>query len=93
MYNYVTAEEALSLVQSNQRIFFHGSACTPNYLISELAKQAHRLRDVEVVSITVQGEVEIAKPEYRDSFTSTLFVSAPVREAVNSDRGDFVPVF
>ena len=65
---------------------------SPNYLISELAKQAHRLRDVEVVSITVQGEVEIAKPEYRDSFTSTLFfVSAPVREAVNSDRGDFVP--
>ena len=52
MYNYVTAEEALSLVQSNQRIFFffHGSVCTPNYLISELAKQAHRLRDVEVVS-------------------------------------------
>lgn len=94
MYNYVTAEEALSLVQSNQRIFFHGSACTPNYLISELAKQAHRLRDVEVVSITVQGEVEIAKPEYRDSFyINSLFVSAPVREAVNSDRGDFVPVF
>ncbi len=94
MYNYVTAEEALSLVQSNQRIFFHGSACTPNYLISELAKQAHRLRDIEVVSITVQGEVEIAKPEYRDSFyINSLFVSAPVREAVNSDRGDFVPVF
>ena len=77
MYNYVTAEEALSLVQSNQRIFFHGSACTPNYLISELAKQAHRLRDVEVVSITVQGEVEIAKPEYRESFyINSLFVSA-----------------
>ena len=40
MYHYVSAEEALSLIQSNQRIFLHGSACTPNYLISELAKQA-----------------------------------------------------
>lgn len=94
MYNYVSAEEALSLVQSNQRIFLHGSACTPNFLISELAKQAHRLRNVEVVSITVQGEVDIAKPEYKDSFyINSLFVSTPVREAVNSDRGDFVPVF
>jgi acyl-CoA hydrolase len=59
-----------------------------------LAKQAHRLRNVEVVSITVQGEIEIAKPQYKDSFyINSLFVSAPVREAVNSDRGDYVPVF
>lgn len=94
MYNYVSAEEALSLIQSNHRIFFHGSACTPNYLITELAKQAPRLRNVEVVSITVQGEVEVAKPEYKDSFyINSLFVSTPVRDAVNSDRGDFVPVF
>jgi acyl-CoA hydrolase len=57
-----------------------------------LAKQAHRLRNVEVVSITVQGEIEIAKPQYKDSFyINSLFVSAPVREAVNSDRGDYVP--
>jgi len=94
MYNYVSAEEALSLIQSNQRIFLHGSACTPNFLITELAKQAHRLRNVEVVSITVQGDVDIAKPEYKDSFyINSLFVSTPVREAVNSDRGDFIPVF
>lgn len=94
MYNYVSAEEALSIINSNDRVFFHGSACTPNYLITELAKQANRLRDVEIVSITVQGEIEVAKPQYKDSFyINSLFVSTPVREAVNSDRGDYVPVF
>jgi acyl-CoA hydrolase len=94
MHHYVSAEEALSIIKSNDRIFLHGSACTPNYLVTELAKQAHRLRNVEVVSITVQGEIEIAKPQYKDSFyINSLFVSAPVREAVNSDRGDYVPVF
>lgn len=94
MYNYVSAEDALSIIKSNDRIFFHGSACTPNYLITELAKQADRLRDVEIVSITLQGEIEIAKPQYKDSFyINSLFVSTPVREAVNSDRGDYVPVF
>jgi acyl-CoA hydrolase len=94
MYNYVSAEEAVSLIQSNNRIFLHGSACTPNFLITELAKQSQRLRNIEIVSITLQGNVEIAKPEYKDSFyINSLFVSTPVREAVNSDRGDFIPVF
>ena len=94
MHNYVSAEEAISLIKSGDRIFLHGSACTPNLLIDELAQQSARLREVEIVSITVQGNVEIAKPQYKDSFyINSLFVSTPVREAVNSDRGDFVPVF
>lgn len=94
MHEYVSVEEAISLIKSGDRIYSHGSACTPNFLIDELARQAGRLRDVEFVSITQQGNVEIAKPEYKDSFyINSLFVSAPVREAVNSERGDFVPVF
>ncbi|MDY6025009.1 acetyl-CoA hydrolase/transferase C-terminal domain-containing protein [Bergeyella zoohelcum] len=94
MYEYVKAEDAIALIKSGDRIFLHGSACTPNHLISELAHQSHRLKNVEIVSITVQGNVEIAKPQYKDSFyINSLFVSAPVRQAVNSERGDFVPVF
>ncbi|MGA9211739.1 acetyl-CoA hydrolase/transferase family protein [Kaistella sp.] len=94
MIQYVSAEEAVSLIKSGDRIFSHGSACTPNLLITELANQSSRLREVEFVSITQQGNVEVAKPQYKDSFyINSLFVSTPVREAVNSDRGDFVPVF
>lgn len=92
--NYVSAQEALSLIQSKQRVFMQGSACTPLYLLRELAKQKDRLRDVELVSITVQGDIEIDKPEYKDSFKiNSLFVSASVRNAVNDGRGDYVPVF
>jgi len=94
MHEYVSAEEAVSLIKSGDRIFSHGSACTPNLLIDELAKQSSRLKNVEFVSITQQGNVEIAKPQYKDSFyINSLFVSTPVREAVNSERGDFVPIF
>lgn len=92
--NYVSAEEALSIIQSNQRVFMQGSACTPLYLLRELAKQKDRLRNVELVSITVQGDIEIDKPQYKDSFRiNSLFVSASVRNAVNEGRGDYVPVF
>ncbi|MBU8882868.1 4-hydroxybutyrate CoA-transferase [Flavobacteriaceae bacterium JJC] len=94
MVQYVSAEEAVSVIKSGDRIFSHGSACTPNFLIDELAKQSSRLKNVEFVSITQQGNVEIAKPQYKESFyINSLFVSTPVRAAVNSDHGDFVPVF
>lgn len=91
MYQYVSAEEAISVIKSGDRIFSHGSACTPNYLLNELANQSSRFKDIEMVSITQQGAVAIARPEYKDNFhINSLFVSTPVREAVNSDRGDFV---
>lgn len=94
MQQYVSAEEAVSIIKSGDRIFSHGSACTPNVILDEIAKQANRLRNIEFVSITLQGNVEIAKPQYKDSFyINSLFTSTPVRDAVNSERGDFVPVF
>lgn len=91
---YSSAEEALSLIKSNDRIYLQGSACTPNYLIGELAKKAHELRNVEVICMNVQGEIAIAEPQYKDSFfINAMFVSTPVREAINNGRGSFIPVF
>lgn len=93
-FEYVSAQEALSLIQSNQRVFVHGSACTPLYLLHELVKESHRLSNVEIVSITLRGAIEINKPEYKDSFKiNSLFVSDSVRLAVNEGRADYVPVF
>jgi len=91
---YVSAAAALSIIQSNQRVFVHGSACTPLHMMRELAKESHRLKNVELVSITVFGNIEVDKPEYQDSFhINSLFVSASIRQAVNEGRADFVPVF
>ena len=50
---YQSAEEALSVIQSGDRVFVQGSAQTPLYLLRELAKQSHRLHNVEMVFITV----------------------------------------
>ena len=93
-FNYVEAAEALSIIKSGQRIFVHGSVCTPIHLLHELAKQSNRLQDVEIVSITLKGNIEIDKPKYQSSFhINSLFVSASVRDAVAEGRADFVPVF
>jgi acyl-CoA hydrolase len=93
-YNYVTAKDALSIIESNSRVFVHGSICTPTHLLNELAHEKDRLKNVELVSITLKGDIEIAKAAYQNSFhLNSLFVSSPIRDAVADGRADFVPVF
>lgn len=92
--NYVSPKQALSIIQSNQRVFIHGSAHTPTYLLKHLPEEAYRLKDVEIVSISVYGDLYIDKPEYKNNFhINSLFVSASVRNAVNDGYADYVPVF
>ncbi|MEN9696981.1 MAG: hypothetical protein RLZ56_402 [Bacteroidota bacterium] len=93
-FQYTTAEEALQLIQSGNRIFIHGSACTPLYLLRALAKQKDRLQNVEIISITLQGSIEIAEKGFENAFhINSLFVSEPVRRAVMEGRADFIPAF
>ena len=92
--HYKSAEEALGIIQSGDRVFVHGSAQTPTCLLRELAKQAPRLNDVELVFISVYGDIYVDQPEYVKSFNiNSLFVSASVRADVNEGRADYVPVF
>jgi acyl-CoA hydrolase len=91
---YQSAGDVLSVIQSNQRVFVHGSAQTPLFLLKELAKQAPRLQNVELTFITVQGDITVDKPEYEGIFNiNCMFVSESVRKAVNEGRADFIPVF
>ena len=91
---FVSAEEALSILKPGMRVFSHGSACTPLHLFSELGRLKERFRRIEIVSISLFGDITIDRPEYRDHFhLNSLFVSASVREAVNAGRADFTPVF
>lgn len=92
--DFVNAEQAIKIVQSGDRVFIHGSAQTPTFLINELAAQADRLKDVEIVSITLYGDIAIAGEQCRESFKiNSLFVSKAVRQLVNEGFADYVPVF
>lgn len=91
---YVSAAEAVSHVQSNCRVFIHGSAATPLTLVNALLSRAGEVANVELVSISTIGDIDWEKPGVTDSFyLNSLFVSANVREWVNSPYGDYVPVF
>lgn len=94
MVSYITGEEAVKVIKSGDRVFIHGGAATPHYLVRKMVERSSELFDVELVSISLQGEAPFADKKYKDNFRiNALFVSEVVREAVNDGRGDYVPVF
>lgn len=91
---YLSGAEAVRMIHSGQRVFVQGGAATPHHLLECLMGRRDELREVELVSISLQGSGAISAPEYGDAFRlNSLFVSANIREAVQQGRGDYVPVF
>ncbi len=94
MARTVTAEEALSVVKSGDRVFIHSIAAAPQRLIAALTARAPELRVVEVVMIHTEGPAPYAAPELAKSFrVNALFCGPNVREAVHEGRADYMPVF
>ncbi len=92
--NSLSAAEAVSKIKSGDRVFVQGSAATPMVLTKALGQRASELQQVEIISLTTLGELNLLNDQYPTSFYfNSLFVSANTREAVNDDRGDYIPVF
>ena len=90
----ISAEEAVKIIQSGNRVFIHGSAATPIHILEALQKRHAGLKNVELVSISTLGKINFNDPIYKDSFfINSLFVSENSRAVVNSDGGDYVPIF
>lgn len=91
---FISGEKAIEVIKSNDKVFVHGGAATPHFLLKKMVERADELKNVELISISTQGEALFAEKKYHQSFKiNSLFVSANVREAVNDGRGDYIPVF
>jgi acyl-CoA hydrolase len=89
-----SAKDAVKIIQSGNRVFIHGSAATPVHLLEALQSRHAELNNVELVSITTLGKINFNNPVYKDSFfVNSLFVSENTRVIVNTDHGDYVPIF
>ena len=92
--HYISAEQAVQVIKTGDRVFIQGSAATPVHLVLALQQRHKELNKVELVSITNMGHIDFDKPEYRKSFFfNSLFVSANTRAIANSSDGDYVPIF
>ncbi|WP_425235716.1 acetyl-CoA hydrolase/transferase family protein [Ulvibacterium sp.] len=91
----VSIEKAASFVKPGDRVFVQGAAMTPNTLINALCEERYtELENVEVISIHTDGEVKYALPPYNKAFKiNSCFVGGNVRKAVNTNQGDYIPIF
>ena len=93
--NKVTdVDSALSIIESNQRIYVGGGAGVPIRLINGLVERAPHVQNVEVTHILTFAEAPYVDEQYEDSFRhNALFIGHSVRSAVQEGRADFTPIF
>ncbi len=93
-FQWVSAEEAVKHVGSNQRVFVQGAAMTPEVLVDAMVKRAKELRNVELVHLHTEGDTPYLGEECRESFhLNSFFLGGNVRKEVDEGYGDYIPIF
>jgi acyl-CoA hydrolase len=91
---YVTAAEAVKVVQSNQRVYVQAAAATPTVLTKALSERAAELRNVEICHLHTEGEAPYANPDLAESFhVNSFFIGKNVRHTLAAGNGSYTPVF
>lgn len=89
----VSADEAVSRLQSGMNVFVHGAAATPTTLLEAMCRRSD-LEGIRLYHMHTEGPAPFLEPECRDRFTSiSLFTGPPARRAVQEGFADFIPVF
>ena len=94
MYSPVTAEEAVKVIKSNNRIYVQAAAAAPQALIKALSLRYEELKNVEVCHLHTEGEAPYANLELKDSFhVNSFFIGKNVRHTLKAGNGSYTPVF
>ena len=88
-----SAEEAVRVIKSDNRIFMTGNVSVPQKLLAALVDYAPNVTNVEICQALSVAPSDYVKPEMEGHLrVNTLFISANVRKAVQEARADFTPV-
>jgi len=94
MSHFSSADEAIKLVKSNDKIFIHSGVTAPQSLIKALVKRASDLRNVNIFQIHTEGDCSYARDEYRESFTvNNFFNGENMRHSCGDIIPNYIPIF
>lgn len=89
-----TAEEAVKVIKSGNKIYLHPGCAVPEILVDAMVNRAPEIYNCEIIHVLSVGKAKYAEPEMASHFRHTaLFIGKNVRTAVNEGRADFVPIF
>ena len=93
---YMTAAQAVQLIESGDSIYIQGSTSTPEVLSQALADRGHELKDVTIYAAFAVGrqDAPYCRPEYKEAFNvKSLFVANNVRRWLAEGYGTTIPAF
>lgn len=93
---FVSAAEAVKLIESGDHVYIQGSTSIPEVLVEALAQRGHELRNVTVYSGFAVGRrpSPLCNPEYKDAFLiDSFFISNAFRNYINEGYGTMTPRF
>lgn len=93
---YMSAEEAVRLIENGDHVYIQGSTSTPEVLCRALADRGHELRNVTLYSAfaVCKGEAPYCRKEYLEAFNvESFFVSNGVRKWIQEGYGSTIPRF
>lgn len=94
MLQILSAEQAVAIIQSGNRVFIHSGAAAPHRLIDAMCARAPELHNVEIVQMHTEGPAPYADPGMEGRFrVNAVFVGSNLRAAVQEGRADYLPVF
>jgi len=94
MYKSVTAQEAVKIIKSNDRVYIQAAAAAPQQLINAMSERYEELKNVEVCHLHTEGDAPYSNPEYRDNFhVNSFFIGKNVRHTLKAGNGSYTPVF
>lgn len=89
-----TAEKALEMAKSGDRIYIHPGCAEPEILVQALLNRAESLTEVELIHLMALGRADYVEPKYHGHFRhNALFIGSNVRPAVHRGDADYTPVF
>ncbi|PRZ01198.1 acetyl-CoA hydrolase/transferase family protein [Marinilabilia salmonicolor] len=95
-YKTVTAEEAVKVIKSGDRIHMSSVAVTPHALINAMVERGKKgeFKDVKIQHIHTEGPAPYADPELEGIFQlESFFVGGNVRKVTQAGYADYIPVF
>ncbi|UAB75947.1 acetyl-CoA hydrolase/transferase family protein [Mesoflavibacter sp. SCSIO 43206] len=94
MYSPVTAEEAVKVIKSNDRVYVQAAAAAPQSLVKAMSARHEELKNVEICHLHTEGEAPYSNPELKDSFhVNSFFIGKNVRHTLKEGNGSYTPVF
>lgn len=95
-YKAISAEEAVKVIKTGDRIHLSSVAVTPHKLIKAMVDRGRNKEfyDVKIQHIHIEDKVDFADPEFEGVFVSEqFFVGGNLRKQTQAGYADYIPVF